>query len=101
MFLGHCGINIAGVLDIATLKEQALKVANVEVVEDNLFLCSNEGQKRLQELIVEHRLNRVVGQLQEFARPIKISRKSIPVEAFLKNSLSLMRLETTSMKMSP
>lgn len=35
------------------------------------------------------RLNRVVGQLHEFARPIKISRKSISVEAFLKDSIKL------------
>jgi two-component system sensor histidine kinase HydH len=41
------------------------------------------------------RLNRVVGQLHEFARPIKISRKSIPVEAFLKDSLKLIERQAT------
>lgn len=35
------------------------------------------------------RLNRVVGQLHEFARPIKISRKSIQVGDFLKDSIKL------------
>jgi two-component system sensor histidine kinase HydH len=41
------------------------------------------------------RLNRVVGQLHEFARPIKISRKSIPVKAFLKNSLKLIERQAS------
>lgn len=35
------------------------------------------------------RLNRVVGQLHEFARPIKISKKSIPIKSFIENSLKL------------
>ncbi|OEU65978.1 MAG: hypothetical protein BBJ57_08780 [Desulfobacterales bacterium PC51MH44] len=35
------------------------------------------------------RLNRVVGQLHEFARPITISRKSIRVRTFLEDSLKL------------
>ncbi len=35
------------------------------------------------------RLNRVVGQLHEFARPITISKKPIKVKAFLKDSLKL------------
>jgi len=44
------------------------------------------------------RLNRVVGQLHEFSRPIKISRKSIPVEAFLKNSLKLIERQASEAK---
>jgi two-component system sensor histidine kinase HydH len=44
------------------------------------------------------RLNRVVGQLHEFSRPIKISRKSIPVEAFLKNSLKLIERQALEAK---
>jgi two-component system sensor histidine kinase HydH len=35
------------------------------------------------------RLNRVVGQLHEFARPIKISKKSIQIKSFIENSLKL------------
>ncbi|MBW2669800.1 MAG: PAS domain-containing sensor histidine kinase, partial [Deltaproteobacteria bacterium] len=44
------------------------------------------------------RLNRVVGQLHEFSRPIKISRKSIPIEAFLKNSLKLIERQASEAK---
>jgi two-component system sensor histidine kinase HydH len=35
------------------------------------------------------RLNKVVGQLLEFARPIKISKKSIPLNGLLENSLKM------------
>jgi two-component system sensor histidine kinase HydH len=44
------------------------------------------------------RLNRVVGQLHEFSRPIKISRKSIPIGAFLKNSLKLIERQASEAK---
>ncbi len=60
VFLCHCGINIAGVLDIEELKERAQSTPNVVHVEDNLFLCSEEGQRMMQERIAEHKLNRVV-----------------------------------------
>jgi heterodisulfide reductase subunit A len=60
IFLCHCGINIAGVLDIESLKAHAESIPDVVFVEDNLFLCSDEGQRLVQEKIVEHRLNRVV-----------------------------------------
>ncbi|MDH4156309.1 MAG: FAD-dependent oxidoreductase [candidate division Zixibacteria bacterium] len=60
VFLCHCGINIAGVLDIEALKESAASIPDVVFVENNLFLCSDEGQSMVQEKIREHRLNRVV-----------------------------------------
>ena len=60
VFLCHCGINIAGVLDIDSLKAYAEKIQNVVYVENNLFLCADEGQRLVQEKIVEHKLNRVV-----------------------------------------
>jgi heterodisulfide reductase subunit A len=60
VFLCHCGINIAGVLDIDSLKEYAKSIPDVAYVENNVFLCSDEGQRLVQEQIVEQRLNRVV-----------------------------------------
>ncbi len=60
VFLCHCGINIAGVLDIESLKTYAESMPDVVFVDNNLFLCSDEGQRLVQEKIVEHRLNRVV-----------------------------------------
>ena len=41
------------------------------------------------------RLNRVVGQLHEFARPIKISKKSIPINSFIENSLKLIERQAS------
>jgi heterodisulfide reductase subunit A len=60
VFLCHCGINIAGVLDIDSLQEYARSIPDVVHVENNLFLCSDEGQRLVQEKIKEHGLNRVV-----------------------------------------
>ena len=60
VFLCHCGINIAGVLDVESLKEYAKGMPDVVYVENNLFLCSDEGQRLVQEKIIEHNLNRVV-----------------------------------------
>jgi heterodisulfide reductase subunit A-like polyferredoxin len=60
VFLCHCGINIAGVLDISRLAEQARALPHVAHVEENLFLCSDTGQKLIQEVIREHKLNRVI-----------------------------------------
>ena len=41
------------------------------------------------------RLNRVVGQLHEFSRPIAVSKKPINVRAFLENSLKLIERQTS------
>jgi len=59
IFLCHCGINIAGVLDIAKMAEAARALPHVVHVEENLFLCSDAGQRLLQDAIREHKLNRV------------------------------------------
>jgi heterodisulfide reductase subunit A len=60
VFLCHCGINIAGVLDLDALKEYVQNIPNVEYVEENLFLCSDEGQRMMQEKIKENKLTRVI-----------------------------------------
>ena len=46
------------------------------------------------------RLNRVVGQLHEFARPITVSRKSIQIKAFLKDSLKLIERQASEANIS-
>ncbi len=60
VFLCHCGINIAGVLGIDELKDYVKKIPNVVYVEENLFLCSDEGQRMMQEKIKENNLTRVI-----------------------------------------
>lgn len=56
----HCGVNIAGVLDVDRLAEEAAAIPGVEVARTDLFACSSTGQEQLVELVREHRLNRVV-----------------------------------------
>ena len=56
----HCGINIAGVLDVESLTADAAGIPDVAVSRHQLFACSATGQDELVQLIKEHNLNRVV-----------------------------------------
>jgi len=60
VFLCHCGINIAGTLDMPTLLERALALPGVVHAAEELFACSSTSQTAIQTAIAEHRLNRVV-----------------------------------------
>ncbi len=60
VFVCHCGKNIAGVIDVQTVREYAKGLPHVVAVEDFMFTCSTRTQQRMQELIDEQRLNRVV-----------------------------------------
>ncbi len=56
----HCGVNIAGVLDVKALAAHAAAQPGVVVAVDDAFACSSTGQETLAALVAEHRLNRVV-----------------------------------------
>ena len=56
----HCGINIAGVLDVEELAEYASGIPDVVVADTHQFACSGTGQDQMVELINEHKLNRIV-----------------------------------------
>jgi heterodisulfide reductase subunit A len=56
----HCGINIAGVLDVEELTEFASQIPGVVVAKNQLFACSTTGQDEIVQLIREHNLNRLV-----------------------------------------
>jgi len=60
VFVCHCGINIAGVVDVASVEEYAKKLPNVVYCTKDLFVCSDGTQREMQEKIKEHNLNRVV-----------------------------------------
>ncbi len=60
VFVCHCGINIASVVDVPAVREYAGTLPNVVYVANNLFTCSQDTQKLIREAIEEHRLNRVV-----------------------------------------
>ncbi|DAC73245.1 MAG TPA: 4Fe-4S ferredoxin [Thermoplasmata archaeon] len=60
VFVCHCGINIAGVVDVKKVVEVAKKLPFVVHSDDTLFTCSQDSQEKIKEKIKELRLNRVV-----------------------------------------
>ncbi|UCG92055.1 MAG: CoB--CoM heterodisulfide reductase iron-sulfur subunit A family protein [candidate division WOR-3 bacterium] len=60
VFVCHCGINIGGYVDVPQVIEYVKSLPNVAYVEDNLYTCSQDSQRRIIEMIKEQRLNRVV-----------------------------------------
>ncbi len=60
VFVCHCGINIAGYIDVPKVLECVKTIPNVVYVEENLYTCSPDTQQRIKEKIREHSLNRVV-----------------------------------------
>jgi len=59
-FICHCGINIAGVVDVPAVVEYAKTLPYVVYAEGNLYTCSQDTQDHMKQVIEEHRLNRVV-----------------------------------------
>ena len=60
VFVCHCGINIAGVVDVEAVKEYVRTLPYVVYAEDNLFTCAQDTQEKIKKVIEEERLNRVV-----------------------------------------
>ncbi len=60
VFVCHCGINIAGVIDVKAVSEYAASLPHVVVAEDVLYACSQDTLVSLVQKIKEYRLNRVV-----------------------------------------
>ena len=60
VFVCHCGINIAGVVDVPAVAEYAGTLPYVEFATDNLYSCSQDTQETMAKIIAEKKLNRVV-----------------------------------------
>jgi heterodisulfide reductase subunit A len=60
VFVCHCGINIAGVVDVTKVREYAATLPHVAFVDQNLYTCSQDTQEKIKEKIKEHNLNRIV-----------------------------------------
>lgn len=60
VFVCHCGLNIAGVLDIKELLQFAGTLPNVAYVKDNRYTCADPGQQEIIKAVKEQGLNRVV-----------------------------------------
>jgi len=60
VFICHCGLNIAGTLDISQLVEYAKTLPNVVYVKENRYTCADPGQNEIKKGIIDNNLNRVV-----------------------------------------
>ncbi len=60
VFVCHCGINIAGVVDVKDVAEYASTLPNVEHAENVMYACSTDCLETIKKRIDEHGLNRVV-----------------------------------------
>ncbi len=60
VYVCHCGLNIAGVVDSKRVAAYAAKLPNVKVARDNTYLCSDAGQKAIKEDIEKNKLDRIV-----------------------------------------
>jgi len=60
VFICHCGLNIAGVIDIKELVEYAKTLPDVVYVKENRYTCADPGQEEIRSGIKEYKLNRVV-----------------------------------------
>ncbi len=60
VFVCHCGINIAGVVDVAAVAARALELPGVVAAKDYQYCCSDPGQNLIRETIRESGLDRVV-----------------------------------------
>ncbi len=60
IFICHCGLNIAGTLDIKELVKFSKTLPNVVIAKENRYLCADPGQEIIRKAIKESKLNRVV-----------------------------------------
>ncbi|MCK4435034.1 CoB--CoM heterodisulfide reductase iron-sulfur subunit A family protein, partial [Candidatus Bathyarchaeota archaeon] len=60
VFICHCGLNIAGVIDIKELVEYSKTLSDVVYVKENRYTCADPGQDEIRKGIKEHKLNRVI-----------------------------------------
>jgi len=60
VFVCHCGINIAGVVDVQKVDDYTKDMEGVVYHAQSLYSCSQDAQKVIKEMIKLHDLNRVV-----------------------------------------
>ncbi len=60
VYVCHCGINIAGKVDVHAVAEFARAMPNVVIAREYKFMCSDPGQELIQQDIREYGLNRIV-----------------------------------------
>jgi len=60
VYVCHCGGNISNIIDVERVRKFAAKQKDVVIARDNEHVCSDAGQKMIQEDIKKYGLNRIV-----------------------------------------
>jgi len=60
VFVCNCGINIGGVVKVPEVVEMAKQLPNVVYAGEYLYVCSQDSQATMKQIINEYNLNRVV-----------------------------------------
>jgi len=60
VFVCHCGLNIAGTVDVHAVSEYAKTLPDVVFVKENRYTCADPGQEEIRKAIAQEKLNRVV-----------------------------------------
>ncbi|MEM2925472.1 MAG: disulfide reductase, partial [Methanocellales archaeon] len=60
VYVCHCGLNIAGTVDVVDVKNYASTLDSVAVAKDLRYACSDQGQEEIKRDIKEQKLDRVV-----------------------------------------
>ncbi|MGA3285732.1 MAG: FAD-dependent oxidoreductase, partial [Verrucomicrobiota bacterium] len=60
VFVCHCGINIAGIVDVEQVVKRIEHEPNVVFASHSLFTCSDTSLSNIKDMIRQHRLNRIV-----------------------------------------
>ncbi len=60
VFVCHCGINIASVVDVERVTEAVSQQPDVVMATHTMFTCSDTSLLDIKDMIDEHRLNRIV-----------------------------------------
>jgi heterodisulfide reductase subunit A len=60
VYVCHCGLNIAGVVDVEKVAEYAKGLPDVAVVKHYAYMCSEPGQRMIQDDIKKHKLDRII-----------------------------------------
>lgn len=60
VFVCHCGLNIAGSVDVKKVTKYATTLPHVVYAVDNRYTCSDPGQDEIKKAIKKYNLNRVV-----------------------------------------
>jgi len=60
VYICHCGLNIAGVVNVEKVAEYAATLPDVVVAKHYAYVCSDPGQQMIQKDIRQHDLDRIL-----------------------------------------